>query len=58
LGIGEICQLPVVVSGQLEIGWTLRITAGADHRVLNGVEVAEYLKTLREFLEQPSKWTR
>jgi len=26
--------------------------------VLNGVEVAEYLKTLREFLEQPSKWTR
>jgi len=58
LGIGEICQLPVVVSGQLKIGWTLRITAGADHRVLNGVEVAEYLKTLREFLEQPSKWTR
>ena len=58
LAIGEICQLPVVVSGQLEVGWTLRITAGADHRLLNGVEVAEYLKTLREFLEQPSKWSR
>ena len=56
LAIGEICQLPVVVSGQIEVGWLLRITAGADHRLLNGVEMAEYLETLRKRLEQPMFW--
>ena len=56
LAIGEICQLPVVVSGQIEVGWLLRITAGADHRLLNGVEMAEYLEILRKKLEQPMFW--
>ena len=56
IAIGEICQLPVVVSGQLGGGWLLRITAGADHRLLNGVEMAEYLTILRKNLEQPLLW--
>ena len=55
LAIGE-SQLPVVVSGQIEVGWLLRITAGADHRLLNGVEMAEYLEILRKKLEQPMFW--
>jgi len=56
IAIGEICQLPVVVSGQIGVGWLLRITAGADHRLLNGVEMAEYLTILRKNLEQPLLW--
>jgi len=32
------------------------LTVTADHRVVNGADVARYLNTLREFIEHPEKW--
>jgi pyruvate dehydrogenase E2 component (dihydrolipoamide acetyltransferase) len=57
LAVGEVCQVPVVAQDKIEVGWTLRLTTGGDHRLLNGVDLAQYMATLRRHLEQPRAWT-
>ena len=44
----------LAISANTEQGSPFTITA--DHRVVNGAEVAMYLKALKEFVEQPDSW--
>jgi pyruvate dehydrogenase E2 component (dihydrolipoamide acetyltransferase) len=53
LAIGAASQQPVVVNGQVIIRDRMKVTMSCDHRVIDGVGGAEYLKTLRQFIEQP-----
>jgi pyruvate dehydrogenase E2 component (dihydrolipoamide acetyltransferase) len=53
LGVGRIEQRAVVVANALTVGRTMSCTLAADHRVVDGAAGAEYLKTLRQYLEQP-----
>jgi pyruvate dehydrogenase E2 component (dihydrolipoyllysine-residue acetyltransferase) len=32
----------------------MQLTLAADHRIMDGVDVAKFLKTLQNFLEHPS----
>lgn len=54
LAVGGIEERPIVKNGQIVPGHTMRITISADHRVIDGAGAAEFLKTLKGFLENPS----
>jgi len=53
LAIGSAEARPVVIDRQVVIRDRMKITMSCDHRVVDGVGGAEYLKTLRLYLEQP-----
>lgn len=54
LAIGGIQDLPVVRKGVVVPGKMMNITLAADHRVVDGVAGAEFLKTVQKFLENPA----
>jgi len=53
LAIGGAAQVPVVKDGQLAIGWRMRATIAADHRVTDGAEAAKFMQALARYLEEP-----
>jgi pyruvate dehydrogenase E2 component (dihydrolipoamide acetyltransferase) len=53
LAVGAVRQAPVVVDGALEVGWRMKATLSVDHRVADGAAGAQFLQTLRRFLEHP-----
>jgi pyruvate dehydrogenase E2 component (dihydrolipoamide acetyltransferase) len=53
LGVGSIVSKPVVVDGQFAARDRMTVTMSCDHRVLNGAQGAEFLRTLRGLLEHP-----
>jgi pyruvate dehydrogenase E2 component (dihydrolipoamide acetyltransferase) len=54
LAIGAAIKKPVVRNDAIVIGSEMTITMSADHRVVDGAYAAEYLKTLRQLLENPA----
>ncbi len=54
LAVGAFQQKPIVQNGQITIGHTLKLTLSSDHRVIDGVDAAEFLVTLRRLLEHPA----
>jgi pyruvate dehydrogenase E2 component (dihydrolipoamide acetyltransferase) len=55
LAVGAARHVPVVVDGELAVGWRMKATISADHRVTDGAEAAQFLQKLKETLEQPLK---
>ncbi len=53
LAVGSLQQEPVVVDGQLGVGWRMRVTMTCDHRVIDGALGARYLQVLRRYVENP-----
>jgi len=53
LAIGAATAQPVVVDRQVVIRDRMKVTMSCDHRVVDGALGAEYLRTLRSYLEQP-----
>jgi pyruvate dehydrogenase E2 component (dihydrolipoamide acetyltransferase) len=53
LAIGAAEEKPVVVNGRIRIRERMRITMSCDHRVVDGAAGAQYLQTLKVYLEQP-----
>ena len=53
LAIGSVAQVPVVKDGEITIGNKMSITLSADHRALDGAEVASFLQSVRKYLENP-----
>lgn len=53
LAIGSVAEVPVVKDGEITIGHKMQITLSADHRALDGAEVATFLQTVRQYLENP-----
>lgn len=58
LAVGTINTKPVVRDGQIVIGNTMKITLSCDHRVVDGAIGAQFLQTLRDYLENPMKMLR
>jgi pyruvate dehydrogenase E2 component (dihydrolipoamide acetyltransferase) len=54
LAIGGILQVPVVRNGQIVPGNEMTLTLSGDHRVIDGVAGAEFLRTLQKLLENPA----
>jgi pyruvate dehydrogenase E2 component (dihydrolipoamide acetyltransferase) len=54
LAVGATEQRPVVERGQLSVGWVMTVTLTADHRAVDGATAADFLRTLRRYLEEPA----
>lgn len=53
LAVGGIQQIPVVKNGQVVPGNVMKLTMSCDHRVVDGAVGAQFLKNLKEYLEDP-----
>lgn len=53
LAVGSVAEVPVVKDGEFAIGHKMSITLSADHRALDGAEVATFLQSVRQYLENP-----
>jgi len=54
VAVGTARQVPVVTAdGQLAVGWRMKATVSADHRVTDGAEAAQFLQRVKEILEDP-----
>ena len=53
LSVGAIEEKPVVKDGQIVVGNTMKVTLACDHRTVDGATGAQFLQTLRTYLENP-----
>ena len=53
LGLGRAIEKPVVVDGEIVVRSMMHLSVTFDHRALDGVPVAEFMRTLKGTLESP-----
>ena len=53
LSVGAIEEKPVVKEGQIVIGHTMKVTLACDHRTVDGATGAQFLQTVRAYIENP-----
>ena len=53
LSVGAIVEKPVVKNGQIVVGNTMKLTLACDHRTVDGAIGAQFLQTLKTFIENP-----
>jgi len=54
LAVGTTLEQPVVRDGQVEVRPLMSMTITCDHRAIDGAEGAEFLRTVKELLEEPA----
>ncbi len=54
LAVGSTEEKPVVRDGQVEVRPLMSITITCDHRAVDGADGAEFLRTVKELLEEPA----
>ncbi len=55
LGMHNIIERPMAVKGKVEIKPMMYIALSYDHRVIDGKDSVGFLKTVKEFIEDPSR---
>ena len=55
LGMHNIIERPTVVNGEIEIRPIMYLALSYDHRIIDGKEAVSFLKTVKEYLEQPRR---
>ena len=53
LSVGAIVQKPVVKNEQIIVGNTIKLTLACDHRTVDGATGAQFLQTLKGYVENP-----
>jgi pyruvate dehydrogenase E2 component (dihydrolipoamide acetyltransferase) len=53
LAVGAILDKPVVINKEVVIRPMMKLTLSYDHRVIDGAKAAQFMKTLRELMEEP-----
>jgi len=53
LSVGAIVAKPVVKNGQVVAGHTMKLTMACDHRTVDGATGAQFLQTLKGYIENP-----
>ncbi len=53
LSVGAIVEKPIVKNGQLAVGNTMKVTLTCDHRTVDGAVGAQFLQTLKTYIENP-----
>ncbi|WP_346881064.1 2-oxo acid dehydrogenase subunit E2 [uncultured Algibacter sp.] len=53
LSVGNIVEKPVVKNGQIVVGHTMKLSLACDHRTVDGATGAQFLQTLKGYIESP-----
>ena len=53
LAVGAITRVPVVSGDEITVGSRMKLSVSADHRAVDGAEVARFLQAVRGYLERP-----
>ncbi|WP_026977085.1 pyruvate dehydrogenase complex dihydrolipoamide acetyltransferase [Flavobacterium tegetincola] len=53
LSVGAIVEKPIVKNGQIVVGNTMMLTLACDHRTVDGATGAQFLQTLKQYMENP-----
>ena len=53
LSVGAILEKPIVRNGEIKVGYIMKLSLACDHRVVDGATGAQFLQTLKGYLEQP-----
>lgn len=53
LSVGAIVEKPVVKNSEIVVGNTMKLTLACDHRTVDGATGAQFLQTLKTYLENP-----
>jgi 2-oxoisovalerate dehydrogenase E2 component (dihydrolipoyl transacylase) len=54
VGVNKMCERPMVRDGQIVVRKMMNLSSSFDHRVVDGVDAAEFIQQVRGFLEQPA----
>jgi len=54
LAVGATIDTPVVSDGAVEVRPMMTMTLTVDHRAVDGAEGADFLRTVKQFLEEPA----
>ncbi|NGX42944.1 MAG: Dihydrolipoyllysine-residue acetyltransferase component of pyruvate dehydrogenase complex [Chlamydiae bacterium] len=54
LAVSGIQDVPILKEGKVVPGKVMNVTLSSDHRVIDGVMAAEFVNTLKQFLENPA----
>jgi pyruvate dehydrogenase E2 component (dihydrolipoamide acetyltransferase) len=55
IAVGAIQDVPVIRKGKVTAGRRMKVTLSCDHRALDGLQGAEFLKELKRILEHPEE---
>lgn len=55
LSVGAIVEKPVVKNGQIVVGNTMMLSLACDHRTIDGATGAQFLQTLKQYIESPDR---
>ena len=53
LSVGNIVEKPIVKNGQIVVGNTMKLSLACDHRTVDGATGAQFLQTLKGYIENP-----
>lgn len=56
LGVGRIISKPAAYNDEVTLRQMMALSLTFDHRVVDGGPAARFLKTIREYVEQPCLW--
>ncbi|MGX1185567.1 2-oxoisovalerate dehydrogenase E2 component (dihydrolipoyl transacylase) [Pseudomonas sp. F-14 TE3623] len=54
VGVNKIVERPMVVKGQIVIRKMMNLSSSFDHRVVDGMDAAQFIQAVRSLLEQPA----
>ncbi|WP_448650568.1 dihydrolipoamide acetyltransferase family protein [Pseudomonas fluorescens] len=54
VGVNRIVERPMVIKGQIVIRKMMNLSSSFDHRVVDGMDAAEFIQAIRGLLEQPA----
>ena len=54
LGLGATKDRPWVVDGEVEARRVMTLSLNINHRVIDGADAAQFVNTLKEYLEEPA----
>ena len=54
IGVNKMVERPMVRNGQVVIRKMMNLSSSFDHRVVDGMDAAEFIQTVRGYLECPA----
>lgn len=54
VGVNRIVERPMVIKGQIVVRKMMNLSSSFDHRVVDGIDAAQFIQAIRGLLEQPA----